>query len=57
MKKGIILNTSLILAIIISLFILLLFLMILPKKVNDYRCSQLPINEYYQDENCYIEKQ
>lgn len=57
MKKEIILNAILILAIIICLFILLLFLMVLQKKINDYRCSHLPINEYYQDENCYIEKQ
>ena len=51
--KGKILNIIVVAVGIICLFVLVLFLVELPKKINDYRCSKLPINEYYQDENCY----
>lgn len=51
-----ILNFILIVVGIACLFMLVLFLVSLSKMLNDYRCSQLTINEYYQDEECYRRK-
>ena len=52
-----ILNTILTAVTIICSIVFVIFIAKFAEKINDCRCSQLPVNEYYQDENCYKENE
>ena len=52
-----ILNTILTAVTIICSIVFVIFIAKFAEIINDCRCPQLPVNEYYQDENCYKENE
>ncbi len=51
-KLEIVLSAICILIIIFIAIISILFIFEIKEMLNDYRCSQLPINEFYKDKQC-----
>lgn len=45
-------NMFLILGIISIVVFIIFFIIQFKEMLNDYRCSQLPINEFFQDKKC-----
>lgn len=45
-------NMFLILGIISIVVFIIFFIIQFKEMLNDYRCSQLPINKFFQDEKC-----
>ena len=45
-------NVAIILVLIFMIIFFIWFIIATKEMLNDYRCSQLPINEFFQDEKC-----
>ncbi len=47
-----VLNAATIFLTILIIVLIIIFILIFKEMLNDYRCSQLPLNEFFKDKQC-----
>lgn len=47
-----VLNIAIVTFSVIIIVAIIVFIFIFKEMLNDYRCSQLPLNEFFQDKQC-----